>query len=182
MAVGVHAFYEAVGLMVGAEGDERRRNEYLMRLMAPPNSIWAALMQQASALPDVLKQPDAIKSITHVLATNVSVCSSLGPPYLHQMQQIADSMLKLYSAYADLIAAEIASGGPHAARSSGVKYMRGVKRSVLRLVEVFVDKCDTEAMEALLATQYVPLLLDPLLGDYARSPPDASRLSPLDTR
>jgi hypothetical protein len=50
--------------------------------------------------------------------------------------QIADSMLKLYSAYADLIAAEIASGGPHAARSSGVKYMRGVKRSVLRLVEV----------------------------------------------
>lgn len=45
-------------------------------------------------------------------------------------------MLKLYSAYADLIAAEIAGGGPHAARSSGVKYMRGVKRSVLRLVEV----------------------------------------------
>lgn len=45
-------------------------------------------------------------------------------------------MLKLYSAYADLIAAEIATGGPHAARSSGVKYMRGVKRSVLRLIEV----------------------------------------------
>lgn len=43
---------------------------------------------QASALPDVLKQPDAIKSITHVLATNVSVCTSLGPPYLHQMQQV----------------------------------------------------------------------------------------------
>ncbi|GBF89748.1 hypothetical protein Rsub_02918 [Raphidocelis subcapitata] len=168
----VHAFYEAVGLMVGAEGDERKRSEYLMRLMAPPNAIWAALMQQASALPDVLKQPDAIKSITHVLATNVSVCTSLGAPYLQQMQQIADSMLKLYSAYADFIAAEIAGGGPHAARSSGVKYMRGVKRSVLRLIEVFVDKCDGEAMEALLAGQYVPLLLDPLLGDYARSPPD----------
>jgi hypothetical protein len=28
-------------------------------------------------------------------------------------------------------------------------------------------------MESLLAGQYVPLLLDPLLGDYARSPPDA---------
>lgn len=39
--------------------------------------------------------------------------------------------------------------------------------------QVFVDKCDGEAMEALLAGQYVPLLLDPLLGDYARSPPDA---------
>lgn len=56
------------------------------------------------------------------------------PPNTHT--QIADSMLKLYGAYADFIAAEIAGGGPHAARSSGVKYMRGVKRSVLRLVEV----------------------------------------------
>ena len=36
----------------------------------------------------MLKQPDAIKSITHVLATNVSVCTSLGAPYLHQMQQV----------------------------------------------------------------------------------------------
>jgi len=141
--------------------------------MAPPNTIWAALMQQASQLPDVLKQPDAIRSVGHVLATNASVCSSLGAPYLHQMQQIADSMLRLYSAYADAIAAEIATGGPHAARSSGVKYMRGVKRGVLRLIEVFVEKCDSEPMEALLADQYVPLLLEPLLGDYARSPPDA---------
>jgi hypothetical protein len=47
----VHAFYESVGLMIGAEGDERRRSEYLMRLMAWPNSVWAALMQQASRAP-----------------------------------------------------------------------------------------------------------------------------------
>ena len=47
----------------------------------------------------------------------------------------------MYTAYANMIAAEVASGGPHAARSSGVKYMRGVKRSVLKLVEVCVCVC-----------------------------------------
>jgi hypothetical protein len=47
------------------------------------------------------------------------------------------------------------------------------RRPNRRQPQVFVDKCDGDAMEALLAGQYVPLLLDPLLGDYARSPPDA---------
>lgn len=69
--VQVHAFYEAVGLMVGAEGDERKRNEYLMRLMAPPNSIWAALMQQVGR--------GALDVLTLVVATQVAgACSVRG--------------------------------------------------------------------------------------------------------
>lgn len=45
-----------------------------------------------------------------------------------------------------------------------------VKKSILRLIEVFVDKCDNES---LLAQKFVPALMGPILGDYASSVPDA---------
>lgn len=72
--------------------------------------------------------------------------------------------------YSELISAAIATGGPHAAKASAVKLMRSVKKVTLRLVETFVDKADEPA---LVATQYVPAMMDPLLGDYARNVPDA---------
>jgi exportin-1 len=75
--------------------DPAKRDEYLARLMQPPNTIWAQILQQAQANPDVLKQPEVIKSLQNVLQTNVSLCSSLGSPYLSQMVQMADSMLQV---------------------------------------------------------------------------------------
>eukprot|EP00882_Tetradesmus_deserticola_P001199 GHRQ01001297.1.p1 GENE.GHRQ01001297.1~~GHRQ01001297.1.p1 ORF type:complete len:1084 (+),score=646.45 GHRQ01001297.1:232-3483(+) len=166
----IHSFFESVGLMIGAEVDPAKREEYLSRLMAPPNNIWGQILAQAQANPAVLQQQEVIKSLQNVLQTNVSVCSSLGHPYLSQMVQMADSMLQVYRLYSESISQAIASGGPHAARSSFVKYMRSVKKSVLRLIEVFVDKCDDAQ---LLATKFVPALMEPVLGDYAASVPDA---------
>ena len=48
--------------------------------------------------------------------------------------------------------------------------MRGVKKVALRLIETFVDKCEDTA---LIASQFVPPMTDPILGDYARNVPDA---------
>ena len=48
--------------------------------------------------------------------------------------------------------------------------MRGVKKVTLRLIETFVDKCEDTA---LIASQFVPPMTDPILGDYARNVPDA---------
>jgi hypothetical protein len=45
-----------------------------------------------------------------------------------------------------------------------------VKKVTLRLIETFVDKCDDTAM---ITTQFVPAMMDPVLGDYARNVPDA---------
>lgn len=82
-------------LSLRAAGDPAKREEYLSRLMAPPNAIWGQILTQATASPDVLGQPEVVRSLTNVLATNVSVCSSLGNPYLPQMVQMADSMLQV---------------------------------------------------------------------------------------
>jgi exportin-1 len=45
-----------------------------------------------------------------------------------------------------------------------------VKKAVLRLVEVFIEKCEDDT---LLITKFVPALMEPVLGDYAGSVPDA---------
>lgn len=77
---------------------------------------------------------------------------------------------QVYRLYSESVSQAILTGGPHAARSSFVKYMRSVKKAVLRLIEVFVDKCEDLQ---LLATKFVPALMEPVLGDYASSVPDA---------
>ena len=95
---------------------------------------------------------------------------TLDPAHTHTVLPNKKPKQKVYRLYSEMIGAAIAEGGPHAARSSFVKYMRGVKKAVLRLVDVFVDRCEDEE---LLAAHFVPALLEPVLGDYARSAPDA---------
>ena len=80
--------------------------------------------------------------------------------------------------YSELISAAVASGGPHAARTSHVKLMRSVKKSSLRLIETFAEKCEDEDV---LVRQYIPAMADPILGDYARNVPDARSFPPSQT-
>ena len=46
-----------------------------------------------------------------------------------------------------------------------------VHQVALRLIETFVEKSDDHS--ALIAEQFVPAMMDPILGDYARNVPDA---------
>lgn len=98
------------------------------------------------------------------------VSQALGPPYISQLVLIYVDMLNIYKMYSELISANIASGGPHASKTSTVKVMRSVKKVTLRLIETFVEKSEDAAA---IAEQFVPQMLDPILGDYARNIPDA---------
>mmetsp|Transcript_36522 Transcript_36522/g.81303 ORF Transcript_36522/g.81303 Transcript_36522/m.81303 type:complete len:1073 (+) Transcript_36522:318-3536(+) len=166
----IHTFYEAVGLMIGAESETSKRDDYLTRLMGPPNATWQQILAQARANPDVLRQHEVIKSIQNVLQTNVSVCTSLGQPFVAQFNIIFPDMLQVYKLYSELISRTITEGGPHAARTTFVKYMRSVKKVALKLVETFADKCEDPQI---IAQQFVPAMMDPILGDYARNVSDA---------
>ena len=66
------------------------------KLMAPPNVTWHSIIQQATVSPDVLKQPEVVRNVQNILQTNVSVASSLGPPFLAQMRIIYEHMLTVY--------------------------------------------------------------------------------------
>ena len=66
------------------------------RLMAPPNVTWQSIIQQAMVSADVLKQSEVVRNVQNILQTNVSVCSSLGAPFLSQMRIIYVDMLTMY--------------------------------------------------------------------------------------
>lgn len=45
-----------------------------------------------------------------------------------------------------------------------------MKKETLKLIETFVDKSEDQE---LIAKEFVPAMMDPILGDYARNVPDA---------
>jgi exportin-1 len=131
---------------------------------------WAEIIGQARQSVEFLKAQEVVRAVLNILQTNTSVASALGQAFLSQISLIYLDMLNVYRMYSELISTSIAEGGPYASRTSYVKLLRSVKRETLKLIETFVDKAeDTE----LIAKQFVPAMMDPILGDYARNVSDA---------
>ncbi|KAK4482057.1 hypothetical protein RD792_011592, partial [Penstemon davidsonii] len=166
----IHTFYESVGSMIQAESDPQKRDELLQRLMALPNQKWAEIIGQARQSVDYLKDPDVIRAVLNILQTNTSAATSLGTYFLPQISLVFLDMLNVYRMYSELISTSIAQGGPYASRTSLVKLLRSVKREVLKLIETFLDKAEDQPH---IGKQFVPPMMDPVLGDYARNLPDA---------
>ncbi|XP_076945553.1 protein EXPORTIN 1A-like [Bidens hawaiensis] len=166
----IHTFYESVGCMVQAESEAAKREEYLQRLMSLPNQKWAEIIGHARGSVDFLKDPDVIRTVLNILQTNTSAASALGTHFLSQITLIFLDMLNVYKMYSELISSTIAEGGPYASRTSYVKLLRSVKRETLKLIETFLDKAEDQPQ---IGKQFVPPMMDPVLGDYARNLPDA---------
>ncbi|XP_062119750.1 protein EXPORTIN 1A [Humulus lupulus] len=166
----IHSFYESVGHMIHAESDPQKRDEFLQRLMELPNQKWAEIIGQARLSVDFLKDQDVIRTVLNILQTNTSVASSLGTYFLSQISLIFLDMLNVYRMYSELISSSIAEGGPYASKTSYVKLLRSVKRETLKLIETFLDKAEDQPQ---IGKQFVPPMMDPVLGDYARNLPDA---------
>ncbi|AES93816.2 hypothetical protein MtrunA17_Chr5g0395621 [Medicago truncatula] len=166
----IHTFYESVGSMIQAESDSQKRDEYLQRLMVLPNQKWMEIIGQARQNADFLKDQDVIRTVLNVLQTNTSVASSLGTYFLPQITLIFLDMLNVYRMYSELISKSIAEGTPFTSRTSYVKLLRSVKRETLKLIETFLDKAEDQPQ---IGKQFVPPMMDPVLGDYARNVPDA---------
>lgn len=166
----IHMFYEAVGYMISAESDPQKRDEFLRRLMDLPNQKWAEIIGQARQSVDVLKDADVIRAVLNILQTNTSAATSLGTCFFQQISLIFLDMLNVYRMYSELISNTIAGGGPFASKTSFVKLLRSVKRETLKLIETFLDKAEDQPH---IGTQFVPPMMDPVLGDYARNVPDA---------
>ncbi|KAL9379606.1 hypothetical protein Peur_028088 [Populus x canadensis] len=166
----IHTFYESVGHMIQAESDPQKRDEYLQRLMDLPNQKWAEIIGQARQSVDFLKDQDVIRTVLNIMQTNTSVASALGTYFLSQISLIFLDMLNVYRMYSELISSSIAEGGPYASKTSYVKLLRSVKRETLKLIETFLDKAEDQTQ---IGKQFVPPMMDPVLGDYARNLPDA---------
>ncbi|KAJ6676013.1 EXPORTIN 1A-RELATED [Salix koriyanagi] len=162
----IHTFYESVGHMIQAESDLQKRDEYMQRLMDLPYQQWVEIIGQAHQSVDFLKDQDVIRTVLNILQTNTSAASSLGTYFLSQISLIFLDMLN----DSELISSSIAEGGPYASKTSYVKLLRSVKRETLKLIETFLDKAEDQPQ---IGKQFVPPMMDPVLGDYARNLPDA---------
>ncbi|KAL7586351.1 protein EXPORTIN 1A [Lactuca sativa] len=166
----IHTFYESVGCMIQAESEVSKREEYLQRLMHLPNQKWTEIIGHARGSVDFLKDQDVIRTVLNILQTNTSAATALGTHFLSQITLIFLDMLNVYKMYSELISSNIAEGGPFASRTSYVKLLRSVKRETLKLIETFLDKAEDQPQ---IGKQFVPPMMDPVLGDYARNLPDA---------
>ncbi|WVZ04072.1 hypothetical protein V8G54_024878 [Vigna mungo] len=146
----IHSFYESVGHMIQAESDAQKRDEYLQRLMELPNQKWLEIIGQAHQNVEFLKDQDVIRTVLNIL-------------------QASSSFLYSGTLY-ELISKSITEGGPYTSRTSYVKLLRSVKRETLKLIETFLDKAEDQPQ---IGKQFVPPMMDPVLGDYARNVPDA---------
>ncbi|PPQ68927.1 hypothetical protein CVT25_009021 [Psilocybe cyanescens] len=167
----VHTFYEAVGYMISAQPNKPQQEKLIAKLMDLPNNAWDSLMAQAAQSMDVLASNDNIKILANVLKTNVSACTSIGSFYLPQLGRIFLDMLGLYKAVSGIVSETIQKEGVIATKTPKVRQLRTVKKEILKLMETYIKKAeDLDAVN----TNFMPPLLDAILGDYSRNVP-ASR-------
>lgn len=127
-------------------------------------------MAQASSNVDVLGSQDNVKILSNVLKTNVSACTSIGPFYLPQVGRIFLDMLGLYKAVSGIISETVAQQGPIATKTPKVRSLRTIKKEILKLMETYIKKSeDAEGVNQ----NFIPPLLDAILGDYNRNVPPA---------
>jgi exportin-1 len=165
----IHTFYEATGYMIASNPDPIQREALIMKLMYLPNVTWAEIIQNAGVSLEYLNHPDISKSLTNILKTNTRAATSLGHCYIVQLQRIFGDLMNFYKVYSQLIVRAISAGGVQAHASTAVRYMRGVKREVLRLLEAFIARAEDPT---LIYQSFVPPLLDSILGDYKAVPPE----------
>ncbi|KAF8590540.1 hypothetical protein K439DRAFT_1651189 [Ramaria rubella] len=166
----VHTFYEAVGYMIAAQPNRTTQEKLIAKLMELPNTAWDALMAQASSNMDVLSGQDNVKILSNVLKTNVSACTSIGSFYLPQIGRIFLDMLGLYKAVSGIISETIAQQGLIATKTPKVRSLRTIKKEILKLMDTYIKKSeDPEGVN----NNFIPPLLDSILGDYNRNVPPA---------
>lgn len=184
----VHTFYEACGFMISAQGQKTIQDRLIADLMSYPNTAWDSVIAQANSDPSILRDGETIKVVGNIMKTNVAACSSIGSYFYSQIGRIYHDMLNMYRASSQLISDAIARDGKlhsHnrpsvllylpflgavAPKTPKVRGLRTIKKEILKLIDIYVQKADDLEM---VNSNMVPPLLEAVLVDYQRNVPDA---------
>ncbi|CAH1792053.1 unnamed protein product [Owenia fusiformis] len=174
----VHTFYEAVGLIISAQTDQAPQEHLIEKYMSLPNQVWDRIINQATQTVDVLKDPDSVKQLANILKTNVRACKALGHPYVVQLGRIYLDMLNVYRVMSENVSSAITRNGEQVVKQPLIKSMRTVKKETLKLISGWVSRSTDPQM---VAENFLPPLLDPVLMDYKRNIPAAREPEVLST-
>lgn len=104
------------------------------------------------------------------MKTNVSACTSIGSYFYPQIARIYMDMLSMYRAVSQMVSEGVARDGAIAPKMPRIRGLRTVKKEILKLIDIYVQKADDLEM---VNNNFVPPLLDAVLIDYNRNVPDA---------
>ncbi|WPH01887.1 Hypothetical protein R9X50_00474100 [Acrodontium crateriforme] len=166
----VHTFYEACGYMISAQGLKNTQERLIGELMSLPNAAWDQIIQSAHQDPNILQDSETIKVIGNIMKTNVAACSSIGSYFYPQIGRIYMDMLTMYRASSQLIDEAVQRDGNIATKMPKVRGLRTIKKEILKLITIYVEKADDLEM---IHQTLVPQLLEAVLLDYKRNVPDA---------
>lgn len=173
----VHTFYEACGHMISAQGQKSQQERLIAELMSYPNQAWDAIISQANNDPSTLQDGETIKVVGNIMKTNVAACTSIGSYFYPQIGRIYHDMLSMYRATSQMISDSVIRDGPIATKMPKVRGLRTIKKEILKLIQIYVEKADDLEM---VNANIVPPLLDAVLVDYNRNVPDARDAEVLD--
>jgi exportin-1 len=171
----VQTYYEAVGYMVASQTDPTIRGQLLEQMMAPPNIIWQEMMNAAKQSIDTLHELNTIKEVAKIMRTNCRVCTSVGAPFVLQLGKIYLDMLNVYKAYSEFISNCVKANGQMVTQQANIRAMRAAKTETLNLIRTFIERYNTKSREDLMfvTKNFIPPLIEPVLGDYQRGIPAA---------
>ena len=105
-------------------------------------------------------------------------CKSIGHTFVTQLGRIYLDMLNVYRCLSENISQATAEHGEIVTKQPLVRAMRTVKTEALRLISTWVGKSNDPKM---VCDNFIPPLLDAVLGDYQRNVPAAREPEVLST-
>ena len=132
-----------------------------------------------------MQDSEVIKIVGNIMKTNVAACGSIGSYFYPQIGRIYFDMLTMYRASSQLIDEAVQRDGKFllvhnesfltlsgniATKMPKVRGLRTIKKEILKLMETYVKKA--EDLDTLYAN-FIPPLLEAVLGDYNRNVPHA---------
>ena len=121
-----------------------------------------------------MREIEVVKQLGNILKTNVQGCKSIGHPFVTQLSRIYLDMLNVYRC----LSVAIAENGEIVTKQPLIRAMRTVKTETLRLISTWVGKSNDAK---LVCDNFIPPLLDAVLGDYQRNVPNAREPEVLST-
>lgn len=174
----IDTFYEAVGYMISAQDSPPARLALIERLMEIPNKKWAEVVNVASMDVSVLMDGQTIQVLIDVLKTNVSACKSIGHPFIDQLGTLYMDMLLFYKTLSENVQSAITQEGEGVAQQPLMHLIRAAQSEILKLIATWISKSENPQV---VMENFIPPLLEAVLGNYQASMPVARDTQVLET-
>ncbi|KAG1054076.1 hypothetical protein G6F43_003887 [Rhizopus delemar] len=134
-----HTFYKAVGFMISAQTNKSIQESLINKLMRVPNMAWNDVVMFLSNDTSILHDDQRVKVLSNVLKTNISVCSSVGPGFINQLNLIYVDLLTLYRAVGTIINQLVVEQGQIAIKTPKVRALKSIKKDILKLIDTYIE-------------------------------------------